>query len=362
VTEIRTVVDLHHPPGRVWRALTDRRLLPQWLATLEPRAGARFQLRPVDLPGLDAMIDGELVAVDEPHRMVMRWQENDRRSLVVCELTPTPDGCRLSFSQTCESGEWEPADRDRRQQTLDDFLTGRLPAVLDWLALREVDLADTVVIAAVEADADPVEPDAGAVDRRPRRRWLIATTLAACLLTAIVVTVMGMLRPASDHAAGAAGLGPAPSPSGAAPTTTEAVPIAPPRTNHADPIRSTSRPTPSPTKNTTAATVPATAALGAHYATVSNRLFGYSAQVIVNNPSQLAVPGWVLTITLSGRSQVYSVSGANYHQNGQTVIFTGPPIPPNGSAHIRFDVAGDARLGDKRPGGCAIDGQPCAGM
>ena len=144
MTEIRTAVDLHHPADRAWRALTDRRLLPQWFAAtdLEAEVGARFQLEPVDLPGLPGPIDGEVTELDEPHRIVMRWYEEDRQSLVVCDLRPNAEGCQLVVREYCEEGEWTPEEQELRQQTYEQLLTGRLPAVLDWLAFREVDFPE----------------------------------------------------------------------------------------------------------------------------------------------------------------------------------------------------------------------------
>ncbi|MBF9131051.1 SRPBCC domain-containing protein [Plantactinospora sp. S1510] len=176
MTEIRTTVDLRHPPERVWRALTDRELLPKWFGSVEPRPSSisRFELRPTDFPELDELITVELVELDPPHRIVVRWPEDGQPTQVVCELTPTAEGCRLTVTQGDpedpfrdtgiddpfrDSGiddPWRPADPDRREQAYRQLLDTRLPAVLDWLAFREVDLPEsTAVLGAVPAGAAP---------------------------------------------------------------------------------------------------------------------------------------------------------------------------------------------------------------
>jgi uncharacterized protein YndB with AHSA1/START domain len=375
-------VDLRHPIDRVWRALTDRRLLPQWFATADRapgRVGARFQLRPVDLPGFDP-IDSELIELDEPHRLVMRWQEAELRSLVVCELTPTPDGCRLTLTQTRGGDEWEAADRDRRQEATAQILDGRLPAVLDWLAFRDVDLGETAVIPRIApAPGGPARPRfalALALVRRGfprvldvrrlglrgldvrglgvRRSWLVGG-LAGVVLLALVVTVGGLTRVGAGEPADAAAAGPTSSTTSAAAPATTPVPTMPAPANRTDPIVSATRVAPRPSKSPTK-TTPPPAPLDARYATTA-RLFGYSAEVAINNPGTTAGRDWILLITLPENARMYRASGASYQVDGQKITFTGQPVPAGGSLRIRFDVSG-ARQGSD----CAINGRACGGL
>jgi uncharacterized protein YndB with AHSA1/START domain len=62
--------DLHHPPEKVWRALTDPALLAEWLLPvidlrLEP--GAAFTFKTQAYPGWDGTVDCRVVEI-EPQR------------------------------------------------------------------------------------------------------------------------------------------------------------------------------------------------------------------------------------------------------------------------------------------------------
>jgi uncharacterized protein YndB with AHSA1/START domain len=352
VTEVQTDIELSHPAARVWRALTDRQLLPQWFAEteLEPHVGARFQMRPVDLPGVDGPIDGELLELDEPHRMVMRWHEQERQSRVVWELTPTQKGCRLTFRQSCEQGRWEPEDRDRRQQSYEQMLAGRLPAVLDWLAFREVDLGATrlLPITALAAEAPP--------KRRARRGWLVVSVAAGLLVVgggaATVLVRERGVEPASAM--------PGPALTDAAdggPVPVTASPSAQPRVKRPEPSASPSRATPTPTGPASSR-----ASLTARYAMVSKRLFGYTGEIILKNDGDVATADWTVTITLPGDATVARTSGAEYRQSGRTVVFTGPAVGADRSISFQFEVTGETGLSKKQPDSCAVNGQPCTGF
>ncbi|MBO4205045.1 SRPBCC family protein, partial [Micromonospora echinofusca] len=188
MTEIRTAIDFRHPPGRVWQALTDRRLLAQWFVEVEPLAdGTRpptdgrpvgrgeaagpaaaaddtLLLRTGDLPGFTGPAQVRVIGCREPRSLVLRWTEPDRSGLLECTLDATTDGCRLALRETLEAGDWTPAYRRHRQESYQQVLTNRLPAVLDWLAFREVDLAPPTA-----GGATPVTPPGPAAPpwRRP---------------------------------------------------------------------------------------------------------------------------------------------------------------------------------------------------
>jgi uncharacterized protein YndB with AHSA1/START domain len=355
VTEIRTAVDLHHPAERAWRALTDRRLLPQWFAAteLEPMIGARFQLRPVDLPGLPEEIDGEIVELDEPYRMVMRWFEQDRQSLIVCDLTPSQDGCQFVLRQVPELGDWSPEDRELRQQTYDQLLAGRLPAVLDWLAFREVDFgADPPVEVIEQADIDAGQP--------PARRNRVIVLAAVVGLVGLAAVVLGIWSARTSEPAAVTATN---TPTSSATATASGQPSvvgSAPATRTAGPTLSPSRPgaPPPATKN---GVPPAQATLDARYSTVSNRLLAYTGEIVVNNTGKGSASDWAVKITVPKNATVSDVSGASYQQDGQTVTFTGAAVGPNGSARIQFDV-GQVSLGAKQPDSCAVNGQACSGL
>jgi uncharacterized protein YndB with AHSA1/START domain len=74
--------ELDAPPEKVWRALTERELVAQWLLPGDVRAeaGARFQLHPAandDTPD-EGAIDCEVLEADPPYRLRYSWREGPR--------------------------------------------------------------------------------------------------------------------------------------------------------------------------------------------------------------------------------------------------------------------------------------------
>lgn len=69
--------DLAHPPERVWRALTEPKLLGAWLLPndIRPEEGQRFTLR--NGPGTDAPIDCEMLAAEKPRLLRYSWRGRD---------------------------------------------------------------------------------------------------------------------------------------------------------------------------------------------------------------------------------------------------------------------------------------------
>ncbi|MEV4755202.1 SRPBCC domain-containing protein [Micromonospora sp. NPDC049559] len=355
MTEIRTAVDLQHPAGRAWRALTDRRLLPQWFAPtdLEPEIGAQFRFEPLELPGIPGPIEGEVTELDEPHRIVMRWYEGDVQSLVIYDLRPRPEGCQLVLREYCEDGEWPPETRDLREQTFEGLLTGRLPAVLDWLAFREVDLAD-------ETPADePTTAEIAAGQSRRRRRIAALAAVGVVLVggAAVAGTVWGGGgSPQATSSASASAE--ATSDGGDAPATTSAAPSRTPRSPSPS-ASPTASATPKPSKS--AAGAPARAVLSGRYATVADELADYTGEVVISNSGRAAGTGWTVTITLAGGAKLKGTSGASGRQDGRTATFSGAAVPAGGTLRFTFTVE-SGLLGAKQPQGCAVNGQRCAGL
>ncbi|GIG87676.1 SRPBCC domain-containing protein [Plantactinospora endophytica] len=363
MTEIRTTVELRHPPERVWRALTDRELLPKWFAELAPRPSSisRFELRPVDLPQLDELIVVELVEVEPAHRLVLRWPEAGQSTLMECELTPTAEGCRLTVVQGDDEEPWFPADLTEREECYQGLLDTRLPAVLDWLAFREVELpAPTEVISTVPAGRS-------GPDRRSRRR-LAAVLAVLALAVGAGVVATGLLRGrGGDSPSGAPATVAGAAPSTPAGTATPAAPTPGTGVTPVQPSRPVNRPSPTPRRTSAAPPVNPPKAgqprLTAAYATVSSRLLGYEGEVVVTNDGDAAATGWTVVITLSGGAQVSGATGAeSYRQEEQRVTFTGAPLGADRSATIRFEVERDTTLTQKRPTSCAVGDQPCTGL
>lgn len=366
MTDIRIEVDLRHPASRVWLALTNPRLLGQWFAETQPAitAGVQFRMRPVDLPDIDTRINGEVLEFDEPRRLVMRWTGTVRRTVVAFDLDVTPDGCRLRLLEFPETGTWSPEERDRRERAYQQCLEGRLPAALDWLAFREVELPPPTGAGSV-ADSGYPTLELPLVSRSSGRRRL--AVLGAFLIVPAVATTVVLVGRDDD---GPVNTAPAPLPSGFDVTTPAATPAPPSsrpptRSNRATPTASatSSRPATPSAAAPSPSSSPGQPALTATYETVSSRLFGgYTGQVVVTNDGDATAREWTVTISLPNGASVYDVSGAEYQQDGRQVRFTGPAVDAGAEVRFKFEVA-DGRLGaPKRPASCTIDDAPCAGL
>src|SRR5215211_5478249 len=95
--------DLHHPPTKVWRALTDPALLAEWLLPvlglkLEPGAAFTFQAPPQ--PGWDGVVKCRLLEIESHRKLSYRWVVGDIDTVVLFTLTPTASGTRLSLVQS----------------------------------------------------------------------------------------------------------------------------------------------------------------------------------------------------------------------------------------------------------------------
>ncbi|NED54934.1 ATPase [Micromonospora aurantiaca] len=349
--EIVTEVDLFHPPARIWRALTERALLAKWFADSAPGSD-RWILATAALPGYDGDTEVETVELRAPDRLVVRCREAGRATRLACDLTPTAHGTRLSVREVLEEGDW---DADARAEQHEQAVTGRLPAILDWLAFQNVDLRRAEGGLTAEL---PVVRLLGDDQRRPgRHRVLLAAGAVTLIAAAAGATVW-------------ATAGEPPAPAAPAPTTSLVMPssAAPSvRPTTARPTPSASRrsaspsPTPSPTPSRTPSPTPSTvvvAPLSATYETVTDRVFGYRGEVVLRNPGPAPRPTWTVTVTLHDGATVGSVSGAEATQDGPVVTFTGSALPGGESATIRFDVR-DPDPSHNAPTACTTENTPC---
>lgn len=91
-----------HPPEKLWRALTQSRLLAQWLMNndFEPEANRPFQFRADPLPQWDGIIDCEVLLIDPPHSLSYTWNALGLDSVVLFSLTPVPGGTHLRMEHS----------------------------------------------------------------------------------------------------------------------------------------------------------------------------------------------------------------------------------------------------------------------
>lgn len=101
-----------YPRERVWQVLTDRRALAAWMMenNFEPKLGHKFQFYSCPLPGLETMIQCEVVELEQPTRLVYTWQESPgtEPSLVIWTLTAVTGGTQLRLKHGQYS--YMPAD------------------------------------------------------------------------------------------------------------------------------------------------------------------------------------------------------------------------------------------------------------
>ena len=97
--------DLHHPPEKVWRALTDPVLLAEWLLPvidfhLEPGAAFTFKTQPH--PGWDGTVNCRFLEIEAQRKLSYTWTVGDMEldTVVTFTLTPTASGTRLSLVQS----------------------------------------------------------------------------------------------------------------------------------------------------------------------------------------------------------------------------------------------------------------------
>jgi uncharacterized protein YndB with AHSA1/START domain len=95
--------DLHHPPEKVWRALTDPVLLAEWLLPavgfkLEPGAAFTFTTQPY--PGWDGVVNCRILVIEAQRKLSYTWRVPFLDTVVTFTLTPTASGTRLSLVQS----------------------------------------------------------------------------------------------------------------------------------------------------------------------------------------------------------------------------------------------------------------------
>ncbi|MBX5468217.1 MAG: SRPBCC domain-containing protein [Firmicutes bacterium] len=94
------------PMERVWAALTDPTALSRWMffetEDFRPAVGCRFHFRPKPEIGWPAVVEGEVLEVQTPHRLVYTWEvaQLGHATRVTWTLTPLDGGrTRLQLEQ-----------------------------------------------------------------------------------------------------------------------------------------------------------------------------------------------------------------------------------------------------------------------
>lgn len=117
---------LHHPPEKVWRAITDPTELTHWFPAHidfdQPTPGTPMYFT---FEGSDTSGDGEILEADPPKVFTFRWNTD----VIRCELLPHPEGCLLVFSHTLRGPDSDRPSTARHAAGWDaclDSLTARI--------------------------------------------------------------------------------------------------------------------------------------------------------------------------------------------------------------------------------------------
>jgi uncharacterized protein YndB with AHSA1/START domain len=106
MADIKVEVHYDQPPEKIWRALTDPKILAQWLMPNDFRAelGAEFAFRAKPVGGWDGIARCKVIALDPPRELAYRWASNKIETVVRFTLVPEGGGTWLKFEQTGFAG------------------------------------------------------------------------------------------------------------------------------------------------------------------------------------------------------------------------------------------------------------------
>jgi uncharacterized protein YndB with AHSA1/START domain len=123
-----------HPPEKLWRALTEKSLLEQWLMKndFEPAAGHAFTFRMDPVKGWNGVIECEVLAIEPCRVLAYTWGALGLGSVVTFTLTPTDTGTLLRMEQS-GFGEHQDAAYKGAKYGWQNFMSN-LERVVDGLA------------------------------------------------------------------------------------------------------------------------------------------------------------------------------------------------------------------------------------
>jgi uncharacterized protein YndB with AHSA1/START domain len=89
--------DLPRPPEKVWRALTEPKLLAAWLMDndIAPVVGHKFTFKATPMPGWDGIVHCEILAVEAPRLLRYSWRGGRLDTTVTWTLSATDGGTRV---------------------------------------------------------------------------------------------------------------------------------------------------------------------------------------------------------------------------------------------------------------------------
>ncbi len=131
-----------YPPEQVWRALTERAALAEWLMPndFEPKLAHKFQFRAPPMPGWRGFVECEVIELVAPRRLAYTWLGDDdwrKPTIVRWTLEPVAGGTRLRLEHTNLQEPWGRQLQAMLNQGWRRMVEVKLVHVLERLGLRE---------------------------------------------------------------------------------------------------------------------------------------------------------------------------------------------------------------------------------
>lgn len=381
VTELRLDVDLSHPRARVWRALTEQRLLREWFVPTDLTASAGETFRafpPPGLAGLATPFDLDVVEVAAQERLAMHWRDDHTHTEVTWSLADNEDGCRLTVLQSGFFGV-DGTQRRRELRRSYQFMFGdQLPAALDRLASGEVDLggvrADLHTAIPRRRETVPLAPARVPPPARGSKRLRLLSLAGAVVLVVLISTAVAVVI--GGGPGGSAGVDTEPVYGLGSGVQPGVVVTDPAGAASGTPLPGVADGTPQPGVSGSAAGTPAVEAtatppagppLTARYRTIALLgLGGFDTEVTVRNPGTAAREGWTVVLTMPADRAVEnrSTSAVNFTQDGPKITVTpvGAARTVNVNGSVTFIIRFPALLAlGQAITACTVDGIACTG-
>lgn len=134
------VVEYPHPIDLVWKAITDRESVSEWLmptSDFRAEVGARFKFTQPATDRWSGIVEGEVLAVEPPHRLVYSWNGGFPSTATFALEEIEGGGTRVRFEMAGFEAAGEFSDGARKGADYfwgQKALTVTLPAVLERLA------------------------------------------------------------------------------------------------------------------------------------------------------------------------------------------------------------------------------------
>jgi uncharacterized protein YndB with AHSA1/START domain len=94
--------ELTHPPGKIWRALTQGPLIKEWMMEndFQPVVGHKFSFRSTPVPNWNGVIESKVLVVEPNKKLSYSWGALGLESVVVWTLVATKSGTLLRMEHS----------------------------------------------------------------------------------------------------------------------------------------------------------------------------------------------------------------------------------------------------------------------